>query len=87
MTLSSDVVNKVCQFIKTQQNVMKAKQEVIRAEAVLQECRLTRESVMIDLRNADGLELEIDKPTYLQVNGRVLKIPPHGSVKLLKISK
>lgn len=87
MSLSSDVENKVIQFIKTQQNVMRAKQEALRAEAVLKECRLTRQSAAINLRNADGLELEPDRPTYLQVGERVLKIPRHGTIKLLKIGK
>ncbi len=87
MTLPSDVENKANQFIKMQQNVMLAKQEALRAEAVLRECRIARESAAIDLRNADRLELEPEESTYLQVGERVLKIPRHGAIELLKIEK
>ncbi len=87
MTLPSDVVNKSREFIKAQKNVMRAKQEFIRAEAVLKECRLDRQCAAIGLRNAEGLKEKPDRPTYLQVDNCVLKIPRIGSIKLLKISK
>ena len=87
MTLSSDVVNKAQQFIKAQQNVMRAKREAIRAEAVLRECRIARESAATALRGAHGLQLEKERATYLAVGDRVLKIPRHGFIKLLKIGK
>lgn len=87
MTLSSDVVNKARQFIEAQQNVVRAKQEAVRAQAVLYECRLTRQSAAIALRNAHGFELEKDQSTYLQVGDRVLQIPTTGDIRLIKIDK
>lgn len=87
MTLSSDVVNKAHKFIEAQEDVMRAKQEVVRAEAVLYEYNLAHQSAVNDLRDAHGLKLEKDQPTYLQVNGRVLHIPITGDIKLIKITK
>ncbi len=85
MTLPSDVENKANQFIKMQQNVMLAKQEALRAEVILRECRIARESAATALRQADGLQLEKEQATYLAVGSRVLKIPRHGPVRLLRI--